>query len=497
MKNIFASLFGLLLVMSIVSCDDYLDINDDPNNPSSVPATLTLPSAEITIATTINADYAVVGGLWAQHWAQSHVASQYRDEDRYDLTRLDYQTAWQELYAGALVDLAKIEKEAVTTGNWNLNLQAVCLTAFTYQMLVDWYDKIPYAEALDGVGGNFAPHFQDGDAIYADLVARLDAALAKDFSGDGVTQISSDFVFGSLAEADQIAAWTQFANTLKLKLWLRQTKVNNAGAGTAISALLNSGNFLTQDAKIDVFVDLPDKSNPIYESNVRQLNVKTNLRGSRTLVSFLQENSDPRLDAYFVPGTTGHFGLWQGWFDAPTPVVAEQQPDVAVLQADRAVYLFTADEVMFMLAEANARYGNSGEAKSYYDAATNAACARVGTDCSALVAAGGIYEYPNGSLDENIKAIITQKWASLVDRGYEAFWDQLRTGVPAIFNGNGVIDPFNPPADYIPGTFTWSVGGKTAEGVFPKRLVWPELERNTNQNIPDEVGLTVPVWWAQ
>ena len=79
MKNIFASLFGLLLVMSIVSCDDYLDINDDPNNPSSVPATLTLPAAQMTIATTLSSDYAVLGGIWAQHWTQSHVASQYRD----------------------------------------------------------------------------------------------------------------------------------------------------------------------------------------------------------------------------------------------------------------------------------------------------------------------------------------------------------------------------------------------------------------------------------
>ncbi len=495
MKNIFASLFGLLLVMSVVSCDDYLDVNDDPNNPSSVPAILTLPAAQITIATTLSADYGVVGGLWAQHWTQSHVASQYRDEDRYDLTRLDYQTAWQELYAGALIDLKKIEAEAVATGNWNLNLQAVSLSAFTYQILADWYDMIPYSESLNGESGNIAPLFQNGEVIYADLIARLDAALAQDFAGDGVSQISSDFVFGSLSEADQVAAWTQFANTLKLKLWLRQTKVNNAAAGTAISALLNAGNFLNQDAKVDVFTDLPDKSNPLYESNVRQLNVKTNLRASRTLVSWLQENDDPRLDAYFTAGTGGHFGLWQGWFDAPSTVVPEQAPDVANLFATQPVYFFSADEVMFMLAEAHARYGSAGEAKAYYDFGTIAACARVGTDCSALVAAGGVYEYPNGSLDENIKAIITQKWASLVYRGYEAFWDQLRTGVPAIANPS-IIDPINPPLDYIPGTFTWSVGGKTAAGVFPKRLIWPEIERNTNQNIPAEVSLTVPVWWA-
>ncbi|HQW03000.1 MAG TPA: hypothetical protein PLR30_11010, partial [Saprospiraceae bacterium] len=59
-----------------------------------------------------------------------------------------------------------------------------------------------------------------------------------------------------------------------------------------------------------------------------------------------------------------------------------------------------------------------------------------------------------------------------------------------------IIDPTNPPA-VVPGEFTWSVGGKTAAGVFPKRLIYPESERNTNQNIPAEVGLTVPVWWAQ
>ncbi len=495
MKNIFASLFGLLLVMSIVSCDDYLDINDDPNNPSSVPATLTLPAAQMTIATTLSSDYAVLGGIWAQHWTQSHVASQYRDEDRYDLTLLDYQTPWSELYAGALIDLRKIEAEAVSTGNWNLNLQAVCLTAFTYQLLVDWYSDVPYAQSLQGEGGVVAPQYQAGSEIYADLVVRLDAALAQDFSGDGVTQISSDFVFGSLSEADQIAAWTQFANTLKLKLWLRQTKVNNAAAGTAISTLLTNGNFLTQDAKVDVFTDLPDKSNPLYESNARQLNVKTNLRGSRTFISWLQENNDPRLDAYFTPGTTGHFGLWQGWFDAPTTVVAEQQPDVAILSPTQPVYFFSADEVMFMVAEANARYGSASEAQAFYEAGTNAACERVGTDCSAMVAAGGIYEYPNGSLQENIKAIITQKWASLVYRGYEAFWDHNRTGVPAI-SSTPIIDPTNPPA-VVPGEFTWSVGGKTAAGVFPKRLIYPESERNTNQNIPAEVGLTVPVWWAQ
>jgi hypothetical protein len=243
------------------------------------------------------------------------------------------------------------------------------------------------------------------------------------------------------------------------------------------------------DAKIDVFTDLPDQSNPLYESNVRQLNVATNLRGSRTLISWLQENGDPRLDAYFLPGTSGHFGLWQGWIEAPISVVSEQQPDVAILSPTRPVYFFSADEVQFMLAEAHARYGNAAAAKAHYEAGVTGACARVGTDCSELVSEGGAYEYPEAGLEENIKAIIMQAWASLVDRGYEAFWNQLRTGYPEISAFPSMSD------QVIPGTLTYSIAGTTS-GLFPQRLIYPEDERNTNQNIPAEQPVTAPVWWA-
>ena len=48
----------------------------------------------------------------------------------------------------------------------------------------------------------------------------------------------------------------------------------------------------------------------------------------------------------------------------------------------------------------------------------------------------------------------------------------------------------------IPGTFTYAVAGVTG-GLFPQRLVYIENERNSNQNMPAEVAITVPVWWAQ
>ncbi|NND07347.1 MAG: SusD/RagB family nutrient-binding outer membrane lipoprotein, partial [Saprospiraceae bacterium] len=122
-----------------------------------------------------------------------------------------------------------------------------------------------------------------------------------------------------------------------------------------------------------------------------------------------------------------------------------------------------------------------------YESAVANACTRVGADCSALIE--GAYAYPDTDFDSNLKAIITQKWASMVDRGYESFFDQNRTGIPAISPVTSDIE------SYVPGELTYSINGVTG-GAFPKRLLFPDYSRRTNSNTPAEVPLTTPVWWA-
>jgi hypothetical protein len=431
----------------------------------------------------------VVGGIWSQHWTQSHVASQYRDEDRYSLTGADgdYGIPWRELYSDALVDLDRVINEAKESGNNNLVLMSVALKAYTYQMLVDLYDQVPYSEALSAETGITQPKFDEGKSVYEGLIRELDDALALDFSGAGNTWIQTDFVFGAGGLPAQTRSWIQFTNTLKLKMWLRQTKVNDGAASSAISGLLGENNFLLADAKIDVFSDVTDQSYPLYETNIRQLNVATNLRASRTFLSWMQEFEDPRLDVYFSAGSGGHFGLRQGDIDIPGSQLDGGLVDVANLSATTPFYFFSQDEVAFMLAEAHLRYGDAAKAKSFYEEAVLGACSRVGTDCSGIITAA--YAYPDGDFQANLKAIITQKWASMVERGYESFFDHNRTGIPAI----SPVTSDN--ADYVPGEFTYSIAGVTG-GAFPKRLIFPGYSRRTNVNTPAEVPLTVPVWWA-
>ena len=477
-----------LAIFLLSGCKDYLNVNVDPNNPSTVSSDLILPSAEVHVASIVNGSYGPLGGIWAQHWTQSNKASQYKVVDRYNLKKTDYNNAWRDLYSDALIDLETVRKDAVATGNWNLNLQAVALEAYIYQILADWYDKIPFSQAAQGKDSP-TPGFDEGKVVYDGLIKMLDEALSKDFSAGTNAWIRTDFLFGT-SKAAQIANWQKFANTLKLKIYLRESGARNDVAQAGITAMFDNGaRFLTNvDAKMDIYSDADGLSYPLYESQIRQLNVGTNLRASNTLVSFLDKNSDPRIDAYFTAGSGGHLGLLQGDFDNTD--LSGGQVDVAIFSPTRAFYFFTKDEVNFMLAEASMKYGDVTKTKDYYDQAVKDAFARYGFDGSAFVAIGGAYEFPNGSQPDNMQAIIMQKWASSVDRGLEAFFDQNRTGIPKISSVSGDDD------SYIPGEFTYSKGGVTG-GAFPKRLIFPDVTRRANPNTPAEVDLTVKVWWAQ
>lgn len=494
MKSILKLSLLVIFALSLNSCEDWLDVNDDPNNPTNVAPEFVLPAAQASVAATVGGNFSIVGGVWSQHWTQSHVASQYKNLDSYDLQGADYNIAWTELYAGGLNDLEDVKTKATALGNNNMVLQAVALQSYGFLTLADWFDKIPLSEALK-VSEIPAPVFDDGPAVYAELLSRLDDALALDFDNGTSTKVASDLIFGHLSNAGaQIDAWKRFANTLKLKMYLRQTaSANSAQAVAAITAMLSANTpFLTTHAAMAQFVDAPNRSNPLYENNIRQLNVSSNLRLSKTLQSYLEANSDQmRLDAYYTPGTTGQFGLAQGDFNASSTVILGAVPSIARISPTDPVYFFSRDEVYFLLAEAYLITGNSALAKTNYDLGVAAAYTKFGlTMPASRIAPGGVYEFPSaGTTAEKLEAIITQKWVAMFKQGAESFWDQARTGYPRTSDV-----PVTSPS-YVPGRWTLAVNAVTTS--FPRRLLFPDASRDVNPNTPARPRVTDKVWWMQ
>ena len=484
-KKTIAIFFTSLLILS-TGCENYLDINANPDllSPEQIPMSSELPAAITGIGASAGSYYAIVGGFWSQFWTQSAVANQYVTIDDYSITSATsfINGAWNSMY-DALTDVRNIKAKALKDSVYSYYLIATTLEVYASQILVDMFGSIPYKEANNPSILN--PKFESADQVYDQMVTDLKDALAKDLkkSSAGNAPSNTDFIFQG-----NMTSWTQFANTLLLKLYLRQSEVRPSVSESGIKELLDANTtFLARDAAITQFKDEQDKSNPLYETDRRRLNVGTNLRASQTLGSFLQTNSDPRLAQYYN-GTTfqiqGNYAKGSG------------TASVVKLSATSPFYFMSLAESKFLQAEADVRYGGGARAKSLYDEGVTAAFARWkdgdgnSLNAASFINASGSYAYPTGTEEEKIKAIITQKWIALFpENGFESFIEQNRTGYPEISK----VAQSSP--SYVSGQLAYSVEGKTG-GEFPRRLPYPQQELQRNTNAPKEIiGITVRVWY--
>jgi hypothetical protein len=137
------------------------------------------------------------------------------------------------------------------------------------------------------------------------------------------------------------------------------------------------------------------------------------------------------------------------------------------------------------------RYFGGAGAKAQYDAGVTASFSRYGDNAASFIAAGGNYSYPSaGNFEQKLEAIIVQKWASMPkSHGLEAFFERNRTGYPR------TSPVYSTSAAYVPGQIVYSKNGVTNNGLFPKRLIFPDLETSKNENAPADEPITAKVWW--
>jgi hypothetical protein len=488
-KKIIAALFVSALMFS-EGCRKTFDINHDPNNPSLDVGTpkIVFPVAVMGVAAVEGGDLALIGGIYGEYLAQAALANQYKIIDEYDLKTTDYNAQYSTMYTYGLKNMQFVIDKANQSQDWNFYLMGNVMKAYATGLLVDLYDKIPYTEALQGIG-NLTPHFDDGYTIYKSLIEGIDSALAKDFSALSAIDLRAtnegniDLLFGG-----DIDKWKQFANTLELKLYLRMINAKPDEAKAGIEALYaRNAQFLQEDAKVTGFSDNPSLSNPLYEQNIRQLNTGTNLVASKTFLSFLQGHNDPRATDFFGANA---IGLDQGDFLNPSQAALgaslfKESP------TDPVVFLSVA-ESYFLQAESRERYFAGSGAKQLYDNGVLAAFSDLGEDGSSFIATGGAYEYPSGTTAQNIEGIIVQKWASFAYGVHfiEGWFERNRTGLPQS------SPVYSTDPSYIPGQFVVSKNSVLAAGQYPRRVVFPDAEISTNPNTPAQVPITTPVWWG-
>jgi hypothetical protein len=450
------------------SCSSsFLDLTTDPSHPKEATPALVLTSAVAGSAYVFGGYYLALGGFWSQQYAQAPAASQWSDWESYNLTEDQFDRQFQTLYAGALYDYEYVRTSAGASKNWSYYSIATLMQAYTFQVVADLYDQIPFTQALKG-SEYTQPLFDKGSVIYDSLFLRIDDAMSKDFSAATSEKAgSNDLVFGG-----DMSYWQKFANTLKLKMYLRYVNTDSTKYQNQIVALLAENNFLDKDATFTDFKDQQTGWNPFYSTFINDL--AGNVVANSTLTKYLTAANDTfRLKTLFNPSATGknYDGVATGAAKSLSGNTINNYATPAITGLT-SVYFFSKEEVQFLIAEAQYRYGSKTTAKDAYNAGIKASFASLGCDASKDSLYLAMYPF------DGIKSIMEQKWVAATNKNsLESFFDYNRTGYPNIF--------------------TTSLTSVLSGSLRPKRLFFPYEERQTNKNTPQKVALYVPVWWAK
>lgn len=484
--------------MTLFSCDDYLDINTDPNSPSAeqVSSDMLMPSVEMNLASNYGDFLRIVGGYYSQHFAQTFGTSNYLDYSQFSMSATRCSGTYSDFYQRVLNNIATILDKSNAEESWGTYLAATTLRAFTLQTLVDCFGEVPYTEALDI--NNVSPKYDDGKVVYEGVLAELDEALSKASASDIVCK---NFLFPSAA-AD---SWIKFANALKLKMYMRMSNV--ADVKSQLAALVAENNFPTADVAFQgCWKNESGQMSPYYAEEFStswgstQINVIANL----ALIGTMQTDSytDPRLSAYFEKNGSGNYvGGLSGTNFSTTNSFKSDYWCRPIASYDMPVYLITVSEVEFFLAEYYARYGSETDAAEHYAKAIEASFATTGVDGAEGYLKLNPYDNSNYA-----KCIGIAKWVALAGtNNFESWCELRRLDYPAFGEAQG-SDFYNLQTDesfdvssYVPGTLYTPINyfGLLGANKVLERFPYAESTASRNSNAPEFPGYSVPVFWGK
>lgn len=290
-------MLAVVLLFSVSSCDLFdLDINTDPNNPAQASLELLLTNVMLDASSTF------AGGL---NNSTSGFMAQTTSSDDHNMGNGSWNGTWNFLYSGPLNDLERIIVAATEQGN-NPHYLAVAqiLKAYYFSLMVDLWGDVPYFSAFKGDQGDKAPVYDDQAAIYADLIALCDAAVAN-IALSSPVRVLGDVIYNnggtSVSAATQMGRWRKAAKSLKLRLLLQTSKVD-ASAAAQIQALITENDLILTAADDFQFkfgtLQNPDDRHPWYQNGYAGGEAGFSYYGHQFMYEMLL-NRDPRAPFYF------------------------------------------------------------------------------------------------------------------------------------------------------------------------------------------------------
>jgi len=466
--------------VGVTGCDKIKDFGNTNVNPNETPIPVTGALFTRAIAELGGRENGLAISAYTRpgYYAQYFSETQYPEASLYGVPQLEF----AQNYSGLLYDLQNIinqnsdeatkDRVSVSGSNANQIATARILKAYIFWTITDRWGDIPYSEALQG---NPLPKYDTQESIYADLLKELREAVDQ---FDGGLGMQGDVIYGG-----NPTRWKKFANSLRMQIALRMSKVYPAPGGlaaTEFNAALNhpAGSIVSNadNAKID----FPGGAyqNPWYVSYV--VNSRVDDAISSTMTNMLSSLSDPRINDYGTTDVGFPYGLDR------TRAVAVPSGWGLVLAGkdigdDEDVIIMNAATVLFARAEAAELGWTSENAAQLYNDAVTASLEQWGYSGATITNYLSQSSVAYGTTD-HLRKIGTQKWIALYPDGMQAWAEWRRTGFPVLT-----------PAEYA----------TNQSGQIPRRFVYGTGEYGTNNEAVKEAAARLQggdtqdarMWW--
>lgn len=498
-------LLTALFTTGMVGCKKELDINDNPNQATESTATpeLILPNALHGVGVQTALGYGWLSN-WMGYWSASGSFNPSTEESSYNITNTFQDTKWAGIY-NVLFDLHQVEQKSIASNEPFYRSIAMIMKAHLFQNLVDIYGNVPYSQAFKP--REFpAPAYDKAEDIYADLQLKLDTAIDL-MKGATVSSAAKKVDIVNYGNQEQ---WVKLANTLKLRLLIRQTEVNaNPSAELAKikaeggvlqsgeSADVNPGSLDGQGNLVGGYVNDVNKQSPFFATygllpSGQEAN--TFFRANDFIIDALRQYEDPRLGYFFAETkayqTNGTGSPYVGTVYGGEPNSAfggDQTSNIGpglVKSFNQSQWVVSSVESMFLQAEAIARGWDvggpyAGNAETAYNAAVIESFKWLGVTDATTKAMDYITDnFPwsdvaGASVDEKVEFIAVQKYFALIGINPLETWSDIRR----------LDDPIGIPL---------SINTARGSRQVPVRLLYPQAEYATNAKSVQAQGTINP-----
>ena len=485
LKNII--IFFLLVTVSF-SCEDFLDVNDDPDNPAVVALELRLKPAILM---------ANGAALW-RGMREVMLVTQYGASESKGFS---YETwkftnryfIWQNTFVWAYPNAVDLIVLGEDQNSPHFSGTGKILKAYLLFLLSDQLGSIPYDDLYNGRAEPvLEPRFEDQQVIYEKCLALLDEAIVDLSSADNDIDLNKrdgDIIYQGITEN-----WIKFAYALKARALNHYTKKSSLyDTEAVIAACANAFDGDGQDAEFPYDASgSGTQKNPFSPGGYGDVHLLANSY-SNFFISMLQaspltnDSIDPRLPIITSPSDTGsvYRGIVSG-MGTDTLKLWDYSPFQGGFYTNGAstIPFITYSEVKFIEAEAKFRSADLAGAKDAFKEGVLSNLRKLGVNALLIAEAATSIDALTDFDTKALHYIMTQKYIAIM-LNPETWVDMRRMDYDSTIYP-GLIQPA-----YVNNIFE--------EDEWIRALPYEYNEENRNpDNVPNNspsVRLKTPVWW--